>query len=85
MSQRIYLLPQEVKTLTSQKLIVCEGYSDAIFICKLLEFNDITNCCVGCPSERGGHGMGEGAITSYLRAVRALVDQRKANLTHLRK
>ena len=83
MSSYPYLLPHTVNTISQQRLIVCEGYSDAIFICELLKLNKITNCAVGCPSREGGHGMGQSAIAQYLGAVRGSIDLKKANLTHM--
>jgi hypothetical protein len=60
--------------------VVCEGFSDAKFITKLIEHAGITNCNVGCPSRTGGHGDGNSAVPSYLQAVKAAVAVGKANL-----
>ena len=75
------LLPHVLENIPRPFLVVCEGYGDAQFICSLLEFRNVTNCNVGCPSTKGGTGSGKEAVQKYLGAVRALVLQGKANLT----
>jgi hypothetical protein len=74
------LLDQRVDVITQPFLVVCEGFSDAKFIAKLIERIGITNCNVGCPSKLGGHGDGKDAIRSYLGAVRTSVTLGKARL-----
>ena len=74
-----YLLPQppilkDSPVLTADHissrpfLIVCEGYGDARFICKLLEWADIAAYNVGCPSREG---LGS-SIPIYLKGIRAI-------------
>lgn len=74
------LLDHRVEVIPLPFLVVCEGYSDAKFITKLIEHAGIINCNVGCPSRAGGHGEGKDAIPPYLEAVRASIDLGKAKL-----
>jgi hypothetical protein len=75
-----FLLAHKFDAIALDHLVVCEGFSDARFIVELLKHAQIMNCNVGCPSDQGGHGSGIGAIPSYLRAVRAVVQKGKADL-----
>jgi hypothetical protein len=68
-----YLLPKEPKDVPYPFLVVCEGMSDARFVCKLLEYNGIAAYNVGCPSSAGfGTGSGLEAIPKYLLAIQAI-------------
>jgi hypothetical protein len=74
------LLDHRVNVIPHSFLVVCEGYSDAKLITKLIEHAGITNCNVGCPSRTGGHGEGKDAVAPYLEAVRTSIDLGKAKL-----
>jgi hypothetical protein len=66
-----YLLPKGPKDIPRPFLIVCEGMSDARFICSLLTHTGITTCSVGCPSGLGS-GSGLDSIASYLIGIQAI-------------
>lgn len=74
------ILPPEIKELPRPFVVVCEGYGDIRFIDALLEFKKITNCSVGCPSNRGGFGTGKEAIPPYLKGIQTAILRKKANL-----
>ena len=42
---------------------------DATFVDKLLQFNGISNCSIGCPSRQSSKGSGKDAFPDYLLAV----------------
>jgi hypothetical protein len=75
------LLEQQIFEIKKPFLIVCEGMSDARLICALLEHNSISNCNVGCPSDKGGHGSGIGAVAKYLDSVRGVMQVGRAPIT----
>ncbi len=75
-----FMLDKNVVHVDYAHLIVCEGFGDAQFICRLLQHENIQNCCVGCPSEAGGHGTGISAIPRYLKSMQAMVKLGKAFL-----
>jgi len=78
-----YILPHSIDKIPHPFIAVCAGMGDARFISSLLNLRKITNCSVGCPSDKGGHGMGKEAILSYLRAVQAAMKTGKAALRGL--
>jgi len=74
------ILPHEIKEIPQPFVVVCEGYGDIRFIDALLQFKNIANCSVGCPSERGGFGTGKEAIPPYLKGIQTAILRKKANL-----
>jgi hypothetical protein len=74
------VLDQEITTIPLPYLVVCEGFGDVQFISALLSHLQITNCNVGCPSTRGGHGSGKSGIKKYLEAVAAAIAAGRAEL-----
>ena len=74
------ILPHEIKVIPQPYVVVCEGYGDIRFIDALLSFKNITNCSVGCPSERGGFGTGKNAIPPYLKGIQTAILRKKTNL-----
>ena len=74
------ILPHEIRDIPQPFVVVCEGYGDVRFIDALLNFKNITNCCVGCPSERGGFGTGRDAIPPYLKGIQTAIPRKKTNL-----
>jgi hypothetical protein len=68
-----YLVPRKADQVATPFLVVCEGMSDARFVCSLLKHKGISTCSVGCPSREGlGSGSGVDGISGYLKAVRAI-------------
>jgi hypothetical protein len=68
-----YLLPKIPKNILPF-LVVCEGISDARFVCELLELKKISTCSVGCPSNDGlGGAGGVQAIPRYLLGIQAII------------
>jgi len=78
-----YILQQVFDKIPHPYIAVCEGMGDARFISSLLKLRKITNCSVGCPSDKGGHGSGKDAILSYLRTVQTAIKTGKASLRGL--
>jgi hypothetical protein len=68
--------PQE-KDITRPFLAVCEGMSDATFICRLLRHAGIDNCSVGCPSDQSVGGQGVEKIPAYLAGIRTITKGRE--------
>ncbi len=66
-----YLLPKDAKDIPRPFFVVCEGMSDARFICSLLTHMGITTCSVGCPSGLGS-GSGLDSIANYLIGIQAI-------------
>lgn len=66
-----YLLPKDTKNIPHPFFVVCEGMSDARFVCSLLKHIGITNCSVGCPSGLGS-GSGLDSISKYLIGIQAI-------------
>lgn len=76
------ILPHKVERIEAPYLVACEGFGDACLVEKLLEFNRIANCRVGCPSRTGVGGDGKDYLDKYLAAI-ALASQ-KDELKRLR-
>lgn len=49
--------------------VVTEGMGDARFVDEILQFRNITNCSVGCPSMESAKGMGKDAFSEYFLAI----------------
>jgi hypothetical protein len=54
-----------VDCLTKPYVVVCEGYSDARFICALLKHKELNDYEVGCPSRSGWKNISE-----YLKGIK---------------
>jgi hypothetical protein len=74
------ILLHEIKEIPEPFVVVCEGYGDLRFIYALIQFKNITNCSLGCPSQKGGFGTGKAAIPSYLKGIQTTILRKKANL-----
>lgn len=73
-----YILSKQPGDLHHPLLIVCEGWSDARFVSRLLEYKTIANCSVGCPSIGGfGGGGGLEGIQKYLLAIQGITAGKK--------
>lgn len=72
-----FVLPKEPQENDIKSfVIVCEGMGDCTFIDRLLKDLAITNCCVGCPSDKTGGGQGFDKIPGYLSGIRTLTKDR---------
>ncbi|MGD0510855.1 MAG: DUF3226 domain-containing protein [Candidatus Micrarchaeaceae archaeon] len=64
-----YELEREVKDIPSPFLVVCDGYSDVRLIDKLLQHHHISNCRVGCKSDKFAPNL-----RSYLAAIKGVAN-----------
>jgi hypothetical protein len=64
-------LPHVVQDIPLPFLIVCDGYSDACLIDEILQHYHISNCNVGCPSDRFRPNL-----PAYLKALKSVMDIR---------
>lgn len=64
-----FIQPPTLDVLPHPFFIATEGLGDARFMDKLLEFKNITNCSIGCPSQKSAQGMGKGAFPQYFSAI----------------
>jgi hypothetical protein len=67
-----FILPQSLDFLPYPFLVVTEGTGDARFVDKLLQFKNITNCSIGCPSTQSAGGMGKKSFLNYLSAIQTV-------------
>ncbi len=65
-----YIQPPELQLLPHPFFIATEGIGDARFVDELLKFKGITNCSVGCPSQRSAKGKtGKDAFADYFASI----------------
>ena len=79
-----FLLPRKPETIPLPFVIVCEGHGDACFIDRLLEFNQINNCNIGCPSREGCEDQqGDTDLQRYLAGVSLVMSKTNPKLQGL--
>jgi hypothetical protein len=64
-----FIQPPTLDALPRPFFIVTEGIGDARFVDKLLEYKNITNCSVGCPTQQSVQGTGKDAFAKYFAAI----------------
>ena len=64
-----FIQPRTLDMLPHPFFVVTEGMGDAKFVDKLLQFKNIANCSVGCPSNDSAKGTGKAAFLNYFLAI----------------
>ena len=68
-----FILPKEPQEKDIKPfVIICEGMSDATFVDRCLKHLAITNCWIGCPSDKTGGGQGVDKIPAYLSGIQTI-------------
>ena len=64
-----FIQPRTLELLPHPFFIVTEGMGDARFVDELLEFKNISNCSVGCPSQQSARGSGKDGFPEYFASI----------------
>jgi hypothetical protein len=73
-----FIQPPTLEVLPDPFFIVTEGLGDARFVDKLLQFKNIANCSIGCPSQMSAQGMGKNSFSQYFAAIQTARSRAKS-------